>query len=64
MKVNADKDKCVGAGTCVAIAPEVFDQDDAGIVVLLTEEVGEQQLDSVHEAVDYCPAMALSLLKD
>lgn len=61
MKVHADKVKCVGAGTCVAIAPDVFDQDDAGIVVLLTDEIGEDQVKSVGEAVEYCPALALSL---
>jgi ferredoxin len=61
MKVLADKGKCVGAGTCVSIAPEVFDQDDAGIVVVLMQEVAEDRGKSVQEAVDYCPALALSL---
>ncbi|MCL8015564.1 ferredoxin [Streptomyces sp. AS02] len=36
MKVNVDQGRCCGAGQCVLIAPEVFDQrDDDGIVTLL-----------------------------
>lgn len=64
MKVLADRGRCVGAGTCVAIAPDVFDQDDAAIVVVLEEQVGEDRRQSVQEAVDYCPALALSLSTD
>ena len=38
MKVVVDQSRCVGAGQCVLVAPEVFDQrDEDGIVVLLQE---------------------------
>ncbi len=38
MKITIDHDKCCGAGTCVLLAPDVFDQrDDDGIVILLDE---------------------------
>ncbi len=41
MKVTVDKDKCCGAGTCVLVAPDVFDQrDDDGVVVLLDDAAG------------------------
>ena len=64
MKVVADKHKCVGAGTCVVIAPDVFDQDDAdGIVVLLKEEPSEDRRAAVTEAVDFCPAQALMIVE-
>jgi ferredoxin len=64
MKIVADKHKCVGAGTCVVIAPDVFDQDDAdGIVLLLTEEPGEDRRAAVTEAVDFCPAQALMIVE-
>jgi ferredoxin len=65
MRVLADKDKCVGAGTCVGIAPDLFDQNDAdGIVVVLAERFGEERLATVQEAVDFCPAQALLLSTD
>lgn len=36
MKITVDEEKCCGAGQCVLIAPEVFDQrDEDGIVALL-----------------------------
>lgn len=64
MKIVADKHKCVGAGTCVVIAPDVFDQDDAdGIVILLNEEPAEDRRAAVLEAIDFCPAQAIFLAK-
>jgi ferredoxin len=42
----------------------VFDQDDDGIVVLLTEDVAEGQEQRVREAVNLCPSGALRLLSD
>jgi ferredoxin len=62
MKVLADKGKCVGAGTCAVVAPDIFDQDDAdGIVVVLDEHPGQDRRAAVEEAVDFCPAQALML---
>jgi ferredoxin len=62
VKTVADTDKCVGAGQCARIAPEVFDQsEENGLVVVLDAEPGGTLLSAVHEAVDLCPAQALSL---
>jgi ferredoxin len=64
MTVIVDEDKCCGAGTCVLVAPEVFDQrDEDGIVVLLDEAPGRDQHDAVREAVSVCPAAAISLIE-
>ncbi|MGW0809687.1 ferredoxin [Nonomuraea sp. NPDC002799] len=60
MKVIVDEVKCCGAGQCVLIAPEVFDQnEDDGIVVLLEAEPGEDQHALVREAAAVCPAAAI-----
>ena len=40
MKIQADRDVCIGAGNCVLAAENVFDQDDDAIVVLLQETPG------------------------
>ena len=61
VKIEADRDLCIGAGNCVLSAEAVFDQDDDGVVVLLTEEVPEDQEDRVREAVKLCPSGALRL---
>ncbi|MDY6996472.1 MAG: ferredoxin [Actinomycetota bacterium] len=66
MKVEADRELCIQAGNCVMVAPEVFDQDDDGIVVILSEEVeaSGELADRVREAVKLCPSGALSLAED
>ncbi|HEY2263649.1 MAG TPA: ferredoxin [Streptosporangiaceae bacterium] len=62
MKVTVDQDKCCGAGNCVMLAPDVFDQrEDDGIVVLLDPEPGADLHDAVREAADVCPAGAISV---
>jgi len=61
MKVVADQDLCIGAGVCVMSSGVVFDQDDDGIVVVLTEDVPEAEVDRTREAVQLCPSGALRL---
>jgi ferredoxin len=61
-RVSAERDRCVGAGQCVLAAPAVFDQDeDDGLVRLLTERPSAAQTDAVREAVRACPSGALGL---
>jgi len=62
MKVEADQDSCITAGNCVMVADAVFDQDDDGVVVVLTEEVPAGEVEHAREAVKLCPASALKLL--
>lgn len=65
MKVTVDEVKCCGAGTCVMLAPEVFDQrDDDGVVILLDAEPAEELHSAVREAASTCPALAIMLSED
>ncbi|MEV7864763.1 ferredoxin [Streptomyces sp. NPDC088124] len=62
LRIVADRERCVGAGQCVLTAPELFDQsEEDGTVVVLADEVGEDDLDKVREAVHICPSGALAL---
>ncbi|GAB2675841.1 ferredoxin [Saccharopolyspora gloriosae] len=62
MKVTVDEDKCCGAGTCVMVAPDVFDQrEDDGVVVLLDVQPTADLHESVREAANMCPAAAIAL---
>ncbi|MEU9239019.1 ferredoxin [Streptomyces shenzhenensis] len=63
MKVELEADKCVASGQCVLAATDVFDQDDDGIAILLEEQVGDDRLDDVKEAVAVCPAAAIRLVE-
>ncbi|MFF7656399.1 ferredoxin [Streptomyces sp. NPDC007983] len=65
MKVTVDDEKCCAAGSCVMIAPEVFDQrEEDGIVILLDAAPSEDQHDAVRECVQVCPAGAIQVSED
>lgn len=59
--VKADFEACQGYANCVMPAPEVYDIDDEGTVVLLKEEISEEERAKVDEAVNSCPVSALSI---
>lgn len=61
MRITADSTRCVGAGQCVLSAPDVFDQDDDALVVLVDGAAGAADLELVRDAVDRCPAQAITL---
>jgi ferredoxin len=62
VQVEIDQPKCVASGQCVLAAPDVFDQDDEGIAVLLQETPGPELHDDVKEAAAICPAAAIRLV--
>jgi ferredoxin len=64
MRLVVDWNKCSGLGMCESLAPEVFELDDDGSLVVHAQEVPEGQENDVREAVAACPTEALSLLDD
>lgn len=61
MAIVVQRDACVGAGQCALVAPDVFDQDDDGIVMLLQADPSGTDLEAATKAVRLCPARAISL---
>ncbi|MFJ7195467.1 MULTISPECIES: ferredoxin [unclassified Streptomyces] len=62
MRITVDAGRCVGSGMCVLTAGEVFDQGEAdGKAIVLRPEPPADTWDSVHAAVDLCPAAAIVL---
>jgi ferredoxin len=61
MKIVMDCGRCTGIGVCESIAPEHFEVNDDGTLQVLDENVGEDDRDTVEEAVQSCPARALAL---
>lgn len=59
--LRADTEACQGYANCVASAPDTFDIDDDGVVVLLRTDVGDAEQGEVEEAVNSCPVSALSI---
>jgi ferredoxin len=64
MRIEADRDRCTGAGMCVLAAPALFDQDDDGLVVVLDAAPGPDHATAARNAVTTCPASALGLRDD
>jgi ferredoxin len=65
MRIEFDEPKCVAAGQCAMVAPDVFDQrEDDGVAIVLDETPGEDQHEAVREAAAVCPAAAIRLVEE
>lgn len=63
-QIEVDTDRCVGAGQCVLSAPDLFDQDDDGIVMVLEEPSDDPALDAARQAGLICPSQAITVRED
>ena len=61
MRVIVDYELCASTGMCTSFAPEVFELDAEGNLLLLIEEPPQELVDAVQAAVDSCPVEALAL---
>jgi ferredoxin len=61
MHVTADRDRCMASGSCVLECPDVFAQDDEGLVVVLTPEPDESLRETVQSAADVCPTSCIEV---
>ncbi len=65
MKIRVDTSRCVGAGQCVWVAPQVFDQrEEDGIVRVLLENPPEDLQDFAREAAKVCPAQVIQIIEE
>lgn len=62
--VRADVTLCQGYANCVDLAPDVFDIDDDGVVVLLECEITDANRARIEQAVQSCPVSALSITEE
>jgi ferredoxin len=61
MRIVIDSDRCQANARCVAAAPEVFDVDDDGYVVVLQPHPLASLAKSVEAAVRSCPTGAITV---
>ena len=61
IKIYVDKDICIGAASCIAIAPSTFQLDENAKAFVYADEVDDYE--SVLEAAKSCPTAAI-ILKD
>jgi len=61
MQVILDRDKCTGLGICESVAPDHFEIDDDGELVVLRDDVTDDERGTLEDAVRQCPTGALRL---
>ena len=64
MRIRIDPDNCIASGACRLAAPTVFDQDEDGVVVLLTPTPPEEARAAALAAAIACPAAVISIEED
>jgi ferredoxin len=64
MRIVVDHNKCTGLGMCEAEAPDLFEVQDDGSLIVLDEQPAEDQREALEAAVESCPTEALSIVED
>lgn len=62
MKVRVDKDVCIGASNCVAVAPTAFKLDDSHFATV--QDANSVSEATLWEAAESCPVEAVILEDD
>jgi ferredoxin len=60
--IHIDRDLCIGAASCVAVAPKMFALDNEAKAILLPTSA-EESLQSAMDAAKSCPVAAI-FIKD
>ncbi len=55
--VEVDENTCIGCGSCVSVAPDIFEMNDNGKAVVIKDEDTEE----AKQAEDVCPVDAITV---
>jgi ferredoxin len=58
--IVVDREKCISAGSCVAVAPEVFELDGEGKAVVKNATGDSDEM--ILDAAKACPTLAITLI--
>jgi ferredoxin len=64
MRVQVDREKCIGNGMCAALAPKYFDIDNEGNLIILSEALDRGDEADVESAIVSCPVGAIRILEN
>ncbi|MBV8950707.1 MAG: ferredoxin [Actinobacteria bacterium] len=62
LKIEINRDACMGSGNCGFWAPGVFDLDDDGIAIVVDPEAADDE--KIVLAGQGCPTQAISITRD
>lgn len=64
IRLAIDWDACICAGMCTSAAPDLFDLDDNGDLLLVAgEDVDDAFSAAAHEAAALCPVEAITVVQ-
>jgi ferredoxin len=61
IRVNLHREWCIASGACVAEAPNLFTQDDNGVVVLRLARIDRADQSALRSAAAACPAAVIEV---
>ena len=61
MQLTINHDRCLKSGQCAYMQPDLFKLDDGGSPMVLVASPAGPQIEMAQDAVDMCPAQAISL---
>jgi ferredoxin len=64
MRIVVDHGKCSALGICESLAPDLFEVQDDGSLVILNERPESGLCEAAREAVEGCPTEALSIIEE
>jgi ferredoxin len=64
LRVTANSETCAVSSLCVYRLPEVFDQDEDGLVLVLDETPDEKLHEEVRRAVRGCPTRSIRVTEE
>jgi len=59
IRIEIDREACMGSGNCIFWAPGVFDLDDDGVAIVVDPTAAGA--DRIALAVDGCPTKAITV---
>ncbi len=62
MKIHIKRDLCIGAATCIALAPNTFALDDEDIAIVKDSDKDSRA--AIIAAAKSCPTLAIELFED
>jgi ferredoxin len=63
-KIKTIRSNCIASGNCTLVAPNLFAQDDEGVVVARATHLSDAQLPDARRAAAGCPVAAIELEDD
>lgn len=63
-KIRTIPGSCIASGNCTLVAPDLFAQDEKGVVVARVSRLTAAQLTDAQSAAAACPVAAIELVDD